>query len=147
MNIAFKRLRAGAMLPQQATAQSAGYDLCALLEKPLTIAPGQIAKIPTGLACAPDRADIALCIFPRSGLAAKHGVTLVNSIGLVDSDYRGEWFIPLINHGTEPFTVENRMRIAQLVAMPIYLPQIIEVQTLPGTDRGSGGFGSTGLGA
>jgi dUTP pyrophosphatase len=115
------------------------------LDKPLTIAPGEIAKIPTGLAIAPSRKDIAICIFPRSGLSTKHGITLANSVGLVDSDYRGELMIPLINHGAEAFTVESGMRVAQLVVLPILIPQLREVTALDETERGAGGFGASGL--
>ena len=102
-------------------------------------------KVPTGIAVAPSRPDVALCIFPRSGLSTKHGITLINSVGLVDSDYRGELLIPLINHGSEPFTVEAGMRIAQLVVLPILTPELKEVTRLDTTERGAGGFGASGL--
>ena len=94
---------------------------------------------------APSRPDVALCIFPRSGLSTKHGITLINSVGLVDSDYRGELLIPLINHGSEPFTVEAGMRVAQLVVLPILTPELKEVTRLDTTERGAGGFGASGL--
>ena len=106
MYISVQKLRPHAQIPKRATAQSAGYDLYALPEEPLTIQPQEICKVPTGIAVAPSRPDVALCIFPRSGLSTKHGITLINSVGLVDSAYRGELLIPLINHGSEPFTVE-----------------------------------------
>ena len=109
MYISVQKLRPHAQIPKRATAQSAGYDLYALPKEPLTIQPQEICKVPTGIAVAPSRPDVALCIFPRSGLSTKHGITLINSVGLVDSDYRGELLIPLINHGSEPFTVEAGM--------------------------------------
>lgn len=90
MYISVQKLRPHAQIPKRATAQSAGYDLYALPEEPLTIQPQEICKVPTGIAVAPSRPDVALCIFPRSGLSTKHGITLINSVGLVDSDYRGE---------------------------------------------------------
>ena len=101
MYISVQKLRPHAQIPKRATAQSAGYDLYALPEEPLTIQPQEICKVPTGIAVAPSRPDVVLCIFPRSGLSTKHGITLINSVGLVDSDYRGELLIPLINHGIE----------------------------------------------
>ena len=128
MYLSVQKLRPHAQLPKRATAQSAGYDLYALPESPLTIQPGEICKVPTGIAVAPSRPDVALCI-----------------LGLVDSDYRGELLIPLVNHGTEPFTVEEGMRIAQLVIMPILTPELKEVQRLDTTERGAGGFGASGL--
>lgn len=145
MKLSVKKLRDGAVLPKRATQDSAGYDLCALLEAPVTIAPGEIAKIPTGIAIAPSETKIAMCIFPRSGLSTKNGITLANSVGLVDSDYRGEWFIPLINHGKEDFVVESGMRIAQMVVIPIATPELVEVEELDETERGEGGFGHSGL--
>ncbi len=145
MYLSIQRLHPQAQLPKRATKDSAGYDLYALPEAPITIAPGEICKIPTGIAVAPSRADVALCIFPRSGLSTKHGITLANSVGLVDSDYRGELIVPLINHGKEAFTVEPGMRIAQLVVLPILTPELKEVSSLDETDRGAGGFGASGL--
>ena len=132
MYISVQKLRPHAQIPKRATAQSAGYDLYALPEEPLTIQPQEICKVPTGIAVAPSRPDVALC-------------TLINSVGLVDSDYRGELLIPLINHGSEPFTVEAGMRIAQLVVLPILTPELKEVTRLDTTERGAGGFGASGL--
>ena len=145
MYISVQKLRPHAQIPKRATAQSAGYDLYALPKEPLTIQPQEICKVPTGIAVAPSRPDVALCIFPRSGLSTKHGITLINSVGLVDSDYRGELLIPLINHGSDPFTVEAGMRIAQLVVLPILTPELKEVTRLDTTERGAGGFGASGL--
>ncbi len=145
MKLKIKRVRPYAQVPKQATAGSAGSDLYAALEEPLSIPAGAIRSIPTGIAAEPDTDSVALLIFPRSGLASKHGITLANAIGLVDSDYRGEICVPLINLGKETFTIEPGMRIAQLVVSPILLPEIEVTDTLTETQRGAGGFGSTGL--
>ena len=145
MKLKIKRVRPYAQVPKQATTGSAGSDLYAALEEPLSIPAGAIRSIPTGIAAEPDTNSVALLIFPRSGLASKHGITLANAIGLVDSDYRGEICVPLINLGKEAFTIEPGMRIAQLVASPILLPEIEVTDTLTDTQRGAGGFGSTGL--
>ena len=131
-------------LPLRATAGSAGYDLYAALEAPVSIPVGEIVRIPTGIAAAPDRKDVALFIMARSGLASKHGINLANGVGLVDSDYRGELLVPLMNFGKEPFSVEPGMRIAQLVVLPVLFPTCTVVEQLPETERGSNGFGSTG---
>lgn len=146
MKIAIKKLTDTAKLPTQGSAQAAGYDIYANLpEEPVIINPGEVQLIPTGISTAPENADVALCLFPRSGLATKHGVTLVNSIGLVDSDYRGEIKVPLINHGHFPVTIKDGDRVAQLVVLAITRAQFEEVADLSDTDRGSGGFGSTGI--
>lgn len=145
MYLSIQRLRPAAKLPIRVTKNSAGYDLYACPDAPVTIVPGKICKIPTGIAVAPSRRDVALCIFPRSGLSAKHGITLANSVGLVDSDYRGEILVPLINLGQEPFIVEPDMRIAQLVVLPILTPELYETDSLDETERGTDGFGASGL--
>ncbi len=145
MIMKFKRLSAAAKVPVRATSMSAGYDLCAANEEAIHIQPGEIRMIPTGLAAAPERSDIALLIFPRSGIASKTGVTLANSVGIVDADYRGEIKVPLINHGSEIFSVETGMRIAQIVAVPVLSQEWTETDTLDETDRGEGGFGSSGV--
>ena len=119
MQLQIQRLRPYATIPTQATAGSAGYDLYAALEAPVSIPVGEIVRIPTGIAAAPDRKDVALFIMARSGLASKHGINLANGVGLVDSDYRGELLVPLMNLGKEPFSVEPGMRIAQLVVLPV----------------------------
>ena len=102
--------------------------------------------IPIGLKCQPElTSGAALLIFPRSGLAAKHGITLANAVGVVDTDYRGEWFVPLHNLSETPFTVEHGMRVAQLVAVPVLFPEFAETAAVDRTERGEGGFGSSGL--
>ncbi len=144
MTLKIKKLNENAVIPQRATKGSAGLDLSACTDTDIIIAPGEIKMIPTGISAAPDCENAALMIYPRSGLASKHGIALVNCVGVVDSDYRGEIKVPLINHGHESFTVTNGMRIAQIVVTPVLLPEITETDTLDETDRSSGGFGSTG---
>ncbi len=131
-------------LPDYATADSAGLDLMAAIDAPKSLAPGERALIPSGLAIALPGGYEAQ-VRPRSGLAYKNGITVLNSPGTIDADYRGEVGIILINHGDEPFVIERGMRIAQLVITAV--SQLIwdEVETLPETTRGEEGFGSTGV--
>ncbi len=145
MKITFKKIDEKAIIPSRATSGSAGLDISACLDNPVIIKSGEIKLIPTGLTAEPDENDVALLIYPRSGLATKFGVTLANCVGVVDSDYRGAWFIPLINNGKEPFTVENGMRIAQLIPTRILIPEIEVSNSLSETDRGTNGFGSSGI--
>ncbi|MDE5771973.1 MAG: dUTP diphosphatase [Ruminococcus sp.] len=145
MKLKFKKLDEKAIIPSRATAGSAGLDIYACLDEPITLESGEIKMIPTGLTAEPDAEDIALLIYARSGLASKYGVTLANCVGVVDSDYRGAWFIPLINNGKQPFTVENGMRIAQLVPTRILIPEIEVSDNLSDTGRGENGFGSSGI--
>ncbi|MBR0511436.1 MAG: dUTP diphosphatase [Ruminococcus sp.] len=145
MKLTFKKLDPKAVIPSRATSGSAGLDLCACLDAPVTIESGEIKMIPLGITAEPDREDIALLIYPRSGLSSKYGVSLANCVGVVDSDYRGAWFVPLINHGKEPFTVEHGMRIAQLIPTSILMPEIEVSDRLSETERGTGGFGSSGI--
>ena len=145
MKLKFKKLDEKAVIPSRATAGSAGLDICACLDEPITLESGEIKMIPTGITAEPDSEDVALLIYARSGLASKYGVTLANCVGVVDSDYRGAWFIPLINNGKQPFTVENGMRIAQLIPTRILIPEIEVSETLSDTGRGENGFGSSGI--
>ncbi len=135
----------GLALPDYATAGAAGMDLQAAVTAPVTVAPGGRALIPTGLRIAVP-AGHELQIRPRSGLALKHGITLPNTPGTIDSDYRGELGVILLNTASEPFVVERGMRIAQAVLAPVLRAQWVEVASLDETARGAGGFGSTGLG-
>ncbi|MBP0966298.1 MAG: dUTP diphosphatase [Oscillospiraceae bacterium] len=144
MKLTFKRLRESAVIPVRATAESAGLDLSACLDAPVVIPPHEIRLIPTGLAAALDRCDAMLMLCARSGLAAKHGIGMANGVGIVDTDYRGEICVPLINQSSVPFEITDGMRIAQLITVPVYLPETAEADTLPETARGTGGFGSTG---
>ena len=138
------RLSERARLPIRQSPQAAGLDLSACLERPVDLEPGSIALIPTGIALAiPEGYEGQ--VRPRSGLACRHGVTVVNAPGTIDSDYRGEVKVGLINLGQAAFTVEDGMRIAQLVIAPVASVRVGEVEALDGTVRGSGGFGSTGL--
>jgi dUTP pyrophosphatase len=131
-------------LPRYETAHAAGMDLLACLPAPVVLGPGKRALIPTGFAIALPEGFEAQ-VRPRSGLAAKHGVTVLNSPGTIDADYRGEVAVILINHGDTAFTVERGMRIAQMVVAPVSQVSLHEVVALPETARGGGGFGSTGL--
>lgn len=145
-SVAIQRLphAEGLNLPQYATAQSAGVDLEAAVDAPVTLQPGERQLIPTGLAIAlPDGYEAQ--VRPRSGLAFKNGVTVVNAPGTIDADYRGEIKVILGNLGTEPFTVERGMRIAQMVVAPYTQVAWDVVDTLDETARGAGGFGSTGV--
>jgi dUTP pyrophosphatase len=138
-----KKLRPDATVPRYMTAGAAGMDLSAALDAPVVIAPGDRAAIGTGLAVAiPEGWEGQ--VRPRSGLARTHGVTVANAPGTVDADYRGEMSVTLINLGREPVTIEPGMRIAQLVIAPVAHAELVEVDQLPATPRGAGGFGSTG---
>ena len=134
--IPVKRLKPNAILPTYGSAEAAGADLYACLSEPVTIAPGQTMFIPTGIAME----------IPRgyAGLACKQDLAPANKVGVIDSDYRGEFMIALHNHGREVRTVSHGDRIAQLVITPVYTPGFYEVESLSDTSRGVGGFGSTG---
>lgn len=133
----------GLALPTYQTEHAAGCDLHAAVESDVVISPGQIALIPSGFSVAiPHGYEIQ--IRPRSGLAVKHGVSMPNTPGTIDADYRGEVKVPLINLGGEPFTVTRGMRIAQMLIKPVYVIQWEEVVELPQTSRDTGGFGHTG---
>ena len=135
----------GLALPAYQSADAAGLDLLAAVpeQEPLVLAPGAYAMIPTGLVIALPSGFEAQ-VRPRSGLAAKHGVTVLNSPGTVDADYRGEICVLLINHGREPFAIRRGERIAQMVIAPVVQAQLAVATSLTTTARGSGGFGSTG---
>jgi len=147
IKVEVKRLPHGAELPlpEYATADSAGLDLLAAVVGDLTIQPGRRALVPTGLAIALPPGYEAQ-VRPRSGLALKNGVTVLNSPGTVDADYRGEVGVILANLGEEPFVVTRGMRIAQMIVAPVTRLAWNEVAELPGSARGAGGFGSTGTG-
>lgn len=134
----------GADLPIYSSELAAGADVKAYLKQDVTLQPGESALIPTGLKLAiPEGFEVQ--VRPRSGLALKHGVTVLNSPGTVDADYRGELGVILINHGEIPFTVTHGMRIAQIVVAPVSMAKFTLEETLTATVRGSGGFGHTGL--
>jgi dUTP pyrophosphatase len=134
---------AGLPLPSYATAGAAGMDLLAAIDQPVIIAPAGRALIPTGIAIALP-AGFEMQIRPRSGLALKHGITLPNTPGTIDEDYRGEIQVIMLNAGDESFTVTRGMRIAQAVLAPVFRAAWTEVENLGETERGAGGFGSTG---
>ena len=135
----------GLPLPAYQSAHAAGLDLLAAVpaDAPLVLSPGQYALVPTGLAIALPEGFEAQ-VRPRSGLAAKHGVTVLNAPGTVDADYRGEVSVILINHGSAPFTIARGERIAQMVIAQVANAELVPVVSLAPTDRGGGGFGSTG---
>lgn len=139
-----KKLRENAKIPLRATEGSAGMDLYACIDEPVTIGGGEKAVIPTGIAIALPSPELGAFIFARSGLAIKHGIGLLNSVGVIDSDYRGEVCVGLINQLKEPYTIQPQERIAQMVIMPVSLIPPVEVEELDDTERGTGGFGSTG---
>ena len=141
--IKVKKLRAGAQLPTYGTEFSAGADLYACLESDVTIAPGETKKIPTGIAMELPVGTAGL-IYARSSLGTKKGLAPANKVGVVDSDYRGEFMIFLHNHGTEAQTICHGDRVAQLVITPVFTPGFLEAEELSNTARGAGGFGSTG---
>jgi len=143
IKVLVKKLNSKAQLPKYKTDGSSGMDLMALIEKPIKIKPQESALIPTGITIAIPE-DTEVQIRPRSGLAAKSNISVLNTPGTIDSDYRGEIKIILFNHGKEDFTVNNNDRIAQMVLMPILKAEFEEVNDLSETIRGSGGFGSTG---
>ena len=144
MELKIKRLHPDAVIPMRATDGSAGMDLHAVLEAPLTVEAGGRVRIPTGIAIGLPSPETVALVFARSGLAVKHGLTLSNCVGVIDSDYTGEIQVGLINQSDTAYTVQPGERIAQLVIMPVLQPTVIETDTLEQTARGDGGFGSTG---
>ena len=141
--IRVKKLNQNAIMPTYGSAEAAGADLYACLENPVVIAPGESAFIPTGLSMELPKGYAGL-IYARSGLACKKGLAPANKVGVIDSDYRGEFIVVLHNHGNEPREVAHGERIAQLVITPVFTPGFTEVAELTDTIRSSGGFGSTG---
>ena len=141
--VMIKKLRPDALVPRYMTAGAAGLDLSAALDAPIEIAVGSRVAIPTGLAIKLPEGHEGQ-IRPRSGLAREHGVTLVNAPGTIDADYTGPLIVLLINHGDRPVRIESGQRIAQLVIAPVVQAELAEVDELPSTARGAGGFGSTG---
>lgn len=131
-------------LPHYATEGSAGLDLRAMLEGPLTLEPGATTLIPTGLAIHIADPGLAALILPRSGLGHKHGIVLGNLVGLIDSDYQGQLMVSCWNRGTDPFTMEPGERIAQLVLVPVLQVRLEVVESFDDSQRGAGGFGHTG---
>ena len=130
-------------MPERATAGSAGFDLCAAIDSPLTLAPGKLASVPTGIAVKLPEGSVGL-LFGRSGLGVRHGITLSNSVGVIDSDYTGEISVGLCNVSDEPYTIMPLDRVAQLIVASLLPVTLVPAETLEKTERGEGGFGSTG---
>ena len=133
-----------ASLPQYQSEYSAGADLCACIDNPVTIAPHERALIPSGLAIEMESSGFGAFVFARSGLSSKKGICLANSVGVIDSDYRGEIKVAVLNTSEQEYTIEPFERIAQLVFMPVETAEFTMAETLSETVRGDGGFGSTG---
>lgn len=144
MQVKFTLVRPGAAKPFYASEGAAAADLCAAIEAPLTLEPGARALVPTGVAIALPGPEYVALICARSGLAVKKGLTLSNGIGVIDSDYRGELQVGLVNLADTAYTIEPGERIAQLMIMPVVQASFIQAESLGETQRGTGGFGSTG---
>ena len=144
MELKIRKLREGAKIPRRATSGSAGMDLYACIDEPITLAPGQLAVVPTGIAIELPDNTCAAFLYARSGLGVKHGLCLSNGVGVIDSDYRGEVCAGLCNVSDKPYVIEPDERVAQMVIAPVLTPDIVEVDELSDTQRGAGGFGSTG---
>ncbi len=144
MKLKIKKLRENAKIPKTATNGSAGMDLYACIDDSITLAPGKLAIVPTGIAIELPDSSCAAFLYARSGLGVKHGICLSNGVGVIDSDYRGEVCVGLCNVSDEPYVIEPYERIAQMVVAPVFTPEVVEVSELSDTARGEGGFGSTG---
>lgn len=144
MKIRVKKLDEKAVVPQRATEGSAGADLFACIDEPVLIKPGEIKIIKTGIAIEIPDKNYAAFVYARSGLGIKHGICLANGVGVIDSDYRGEICVGLCNISQKPYTVEPGERVAQMVIMPVDTAEYEEVDNINATQRGKGGFGSTG---
>lgn len=142
-DVKVKLLKPGAKMPVYGTEFSAGADLCACLERPVTLEPGETRLISIGISMEIP-VGYAGFVFARSGLATKRHLAPANKVGVIDSDYRGEFFVPLRNHGPIPQTIEPGERIAQMILMPYLAANFLEAESLSDTLRGEGGFGSTG---
>ena len=145
MKLKIRRLREGAKIPRRATEGAAGMDLYACIDEPITLAPGQLSIVPTGIAIELPDNGCAAFLYARSGLGVKHGICLSNGVGVIDSDYRGEVCAGLCNVSDKPYVIEPNERVAQMVIAPVFTPDIVEVDELSDTKRGAGGFGSTGV--
>lgn len=143
MILRVKKLREDAVMPFRATEGSAGFDICACISDEVIIEPGKSVVIPTGIAACIPRGTAGM-IYTRSGLGIKHGIHVTNGVGVIDSDYRGEIHVGLHNLSDKPYTVSKGERIAQLIITPYLAPEIVETDCLDETERGAGGFGSTG---
>jgi len=143
VKVLIKKLDQSVELPVYKTTGASGMDLMAFIKQPIKLAPNSSCLLPTGLSLAFSQ-DYEIQIRPRSGLATKHDITVLNTPGTIDSDYRGEIKIILFNHGSKEFIINNKDRIAQMILTPVFKIDLEETNNLPGTIRGKGGFGSTG---
>ncbi len=144
IDVKIKKLRESAQIPEYATEGSAALDLRHAGDEPITVKAHSRAAIPTGIAVAPADSSVVSIVCARSGLATKHGIALANGIGVIDSDYRGEILVSLINNSDTDYEVAVGERVAQLMFMPVFAANLIVSDELDKTERGSGGFGSTG---
>ena len=144
MELKIKLLSPKAVLPRYATPGSAAMDLTACIDEPVTLFPRQLVTLPTGIAIALPSAEYVALVFARSGLGVKHGISLSNGVGVIDSDYRGEIKVGLTNLSDEPYTIQPGDRVAQLAILPVTQATVVQVSELDETGRGAGGFGSTG---
>lgn len=144
MDLKIKKVKDNAKIPKIATSGAAGMDLYSCITEKITVEPQKIAVIPTGIAIELPNPSVAAFVYARSGLGIKHGICLANGVGVIDSDYRGEICVGLCNVSDKPYTVEPFERVAQMVIAPVIVPTVTEVSELSDTDRGEGGFGSTG---
>ncbi|MBQ1616392.1 MAG: dUTP diphosphatase [Ruminococcus sp.] len=144
MELKIRKLREGAKIPRRATEGAAGMDLYACIDESITLAPQQLVIVPTGIAIELPDNGCAAFLYARSGLGVKHGICLANGVGVIDSDYRGEVCAGLCNVSDKPYVIAPGERIAQMVIAPVFTPDVVEVSELSNTQRGAGGFGSTG---
>ena len=144
VTVKYKVLDERAKAPAYATAGAAAADLCALLDEPLTVAPLQRVLVPTGLAIELPHAECVALVYARSGLSIKHGLCMANGVGVIDSDYRGELRVPMVNLSDTAYTIQPGERVAQLCIAPVWQAAFVQAEALSDTDRGAGGFGSTG---
>ena len=142
--VKYQKLDPRAQAPEYATAGAAAADLHALLDAPMTVAPMQRVLVPTGLAIELPGAQTVALVYARSGLSIKHGLCMANGVGVIDSDYRGELRVPMVNLGAESYTIQPGERVAQLCIAPVYTAAFVPAEELGDTQRGEGGFGSTG---
>ena len=144
LTLKMKKVRPGAIIPKRATSGSAGLDLCACTENEVVLKAGERTVIPTGIAIAIENNETAAFVYARSGLGIKHGISLSNGVGVIDSDYRGELQVALYNESDTDYVIHDGDRIAQLMVLPVVQPTLEFVDELDETERGAGGFGSTG---
>lgn len=144
MQVDIKVLDSRVSLPAYKTPGSAGMDLCAVIDEPLTLAPNEVKLVPTGIAVHLDNPNFVAMIMPRSSMGHKNGIILGNSVGVIDSDYQGQMMMSLWNRSDTPFTIEPMERVAQLLIMPVMQVSFNQVEEFPASERGEGGFGSTG---